>query len=157
MHNLGQYILSVITAATITSIISNFTDSKSYTAPYIKLVCSLFMTITIFTPLLNFKLNDIPDLYIAMQDDAQSIAMEGEAAAHSQKLVIIKEQLEAYILEKAEAMGLDITVDITFADGNDLLPQSITICGSVAPYAKSILATTIANDLGIAEDKQQWY
>ena len=83
--------------------------------------------------------------------------MHSQASVHDQTVSIIKEKTEAYILEKAESLGLDISVEINFGEADSMVPTEVRISGPVSPYAKDQLSKTISTDLGIPEERQIWY
>ena len=157
MSAIGQYILTVVSAAILVSVVTTLIGSKSSTAPYIKLVGSLFIAFTVFSPLLGIRTDGIVGYFSSVDGSADRIIVETQATVHSQKVSIIKAKTEAYILEKAESLGLDISVEIGFDDADSIVPANVRICGPVSPYTKDQLSKVISSDLGIPEEQQKWY
>lgn len=157
MSAIGQYILTVVSATILVSIVTTLVGNKSSTAPYIRLVGSLFIAVTVFSPLLGIRADGIVGYFSSVDASADRIIVESQATVHNQKVSIIKEKTEAYILEKAESLSLNISVEIDFDDANSVAPTTVRIYGSVSPYAKDQLSKAISSDLGIPEEQQKWY
>lgn len=70
----------------------------------------------------------------------------------------IERSAAAYILEKASARGLEVTVSVTAEiDGSGcFLPSAAVITGQVPEDAKEELSEIIETDLGITKEKQKW-
>ena len=79
---------------------------------------------------------------------------EGEAIYNRQYASVIKEQLEAYILDIASQLGLSITAQLELT--REGLPDSVTFTGEAGQREKEKLQERIAKDLGIPKEKQLW-
>lgn len=156
MSDIGQYILTITISATIVSIILVISGGKTLTASYIKLISSLFLTISILSPFIELRLDTISGFISSIDADASAAVNKGIESNRAQKLSLIKEQTEAYLLERAKQINADISVDIDFTGVNELSPTGVTISGEIAPYTKRQLIEIISHDLGIPEDAQKW-
>ena len=87
-------------------------------------------------------------------DDAKDAAAMGEKLARDSMADIIKEETEAYILDKAADLHVNLHVEVTV--GEDNLPTAVTLSGEASPYARRQIQAIIANDLGIAKENQKW-
>ena len=87
-------------------------------------------------------------------DDAEDAAAMGENLARDSMADIIKEETEAYILDKAADLHANLRVEV--AVGEDNLPAAVTISGEASPYARRQIQAMIANDLGISKENQKW-
>ena len=157
MSSVSQYILKVTSTALLISIVTCIIDNKSPIMPYIKLVSGLFLTVTVFSPILGATVGSISEYITMINTDADSIIVQSQQDQHLQKVELIKERTEAYILEKAETLGLEVSVEIDFANADSIIPSEAHIFGAVSPYAKKQLTAVIANDLGIPEEHQIWH
>lgn len=155
MDDLRQYILSVIAAALICSIVNSWIGGKGTHASVIKLISGLLLTITIVSPLLNIQINDPEAYFDSLAQEAEAVSAEGQFAADKERNAFIKESLENIVQEKAISMNTDISVDITLNNAQHT-PQKITLAGTVSPYSKRILSQYIQENLGIPEEDQMW-
>ena len=96
----------------------------------------------------------MPDFSLRCMDDAEDAAAMGENLARDSMADIIKEETEAYILDKAADLHANLRVEVTV--GEDNLPAAVTISGEASPYARRQIQAMIANDLGISKENQKW-
>lgn len=154
MAELGRYILSVTAAALILGILSSMLDQKGSTAALLRLVGGLFLTFTIIQPVAGFDMADIAAFAEDFYAEGEAAAASGEWIASQERSAIIKEGVTAYILDKAEAYGTCLTVEVSLDEAE--IPVELRISGHVSPYAKAKLESTIETDLGISKENQLW-
>lgn len=71
---------------------------------------------------------------------------------------LITQEAEAYILDKADAMGAEISARVsTKIEDRYPIPWSVQITGSVTGEQKNTLRQIIETDLGIPEERQEWW
>ena len=150
------YILSIIATAILCAIIKAFIGEKSATGKIAGLLCGIVMAITVVKPLKDIKFYNIPSYLHSISADADRYIQDGTNAAEKSVAGIIKAQTEAYILDKADRMGLDISVEVELDGKNGSVPVGVIITGKLSPYAKEVLGSYLQDDLGIAKEKQQW-
>ncbi len=155
--DIRQYLLSIITAAMICGIISVlFQEKKGSYAKIIKLISGIFLMFTVISPLGNVELTGFGDYTDTLKEIAEESVEEGVTAAAEERNAIIKQQTEAYILEKATSLGAQITVEVHLSDDSIPYPNAAVITGSVSPYDKAALVSYISTNLNIPEDSQIW-
>ncbi len=156
MEDIRQYLLSVAAAALVCSIIKTLTDGKGTLSSVVKRVCGIFLAITVFSPLVTIDFSDITLLPDTCLHEAEDAVASGTAMADAELQGIIIERTEAYILDKAAELHLQITVDVTLSPQAPYAPCGVTLSGTASPYAKQTLQEYIANQLGISKEAQQW-
>ena len=156
MSNIGQYILSIVSAAVITSIVSRLSGDVGSVSKFVKLFTGIFLVIMLITPLKDFSISDISGYFTDVETDAMSINNYAESLVKSETETYIKEKTEAYILDKASDFDLDIAVAVEVSPSDIPLPVMVEIQGLVSPYSKQQLSKIISNDLGIPKEKQVW-
>ena len=80
----------------------------------------------------------------------------GEEMAMESTRDSISEQLEAYILDKAASLGLNIQVEVFLKQDETFLPESVTIQGSGTQQQKKDLTEEITDALGITREDIKW-
>ena len=150
MERLCQYALSVISAAVILGILKGIWGGS----PLMKLVGGLFLTLVILQPLARFDFSDMRDYYSAFSQMGSSFAAQGELQAAEAGRSIIKEQVEAYILDKAKDLGAQIQVSVELGEDDTLV--SACLEGAVSPYTKAELEQILEAELAIAKENQLW-
>lgn len=120
-----------------------------------KMLCGLFVTVVAIAPLRSFDPGGLTAPlkdYTAM---AQSAAEMGMTQAHDAIMQSISQQARAYILDKAEAMGVELDVHVE-VDTDTLYPVFATLTGRVSPREKEVIAGILEDDLLIERSAQQW-
>ena len=120
----------------------------------VRLVSGLLLTLAILRPLAG---SGWEGLELAAGNFSLRSEEQAEAYRKSQQdtlSAIIAEKTEAYILDKANQLGLDCTVRVTVAAGESgiPLPVSATVRG---PYSPA-LAECMEEEVGIPAKEQIW-
>lgn len=119
----------------------------------VKLLSGLFLTITVICPMLKFDIPDITEYFQSYSQEAAYSSGIGEKLAEEAMAEIIKEESEAYILDKAADFHADLSVEVSV---KEMYPVAVILEGSISPYAKSQLEAILENDLGITKENQLW-
>ena len=154
--SLKEYILRIIIAALLCAIVKNFVGKSSAVSAILKTLCAVFLSLTIFSPLVQLDISSITDYLYSFSVDANSAVDAGSAYASADFYSSIKEDAEAYILEKAALYKAELSVEVTLSDDDLPIPCSVILNGQVSPYARSKLTRIISKDLGIPKENQTW-
>ena len=154
MDMIYRYILCVICTAILSGIICGVFPKKENT--HIRFVAGLAVTISVLTLLFNGRTFDLESYFDQFTVDTTFATSEGEEMARQTSATFIKEKTESYVLNKAAELGTDLDVSIVLSNEEFPVPKEITVFGSVSPYVKKQLITTIEENLGIDEDAQLW-
>ncbi len=153
MEQIREYILGIVLVSLICSLLSALVGSDGAVGACIKLLSGLVICITVLSPLLSGTIVlPLPELN-GNSMDAVSAGIEHSAADMKE---IIKDRTQAYIMEKANSLGVSVSVDIQLSEQSPYIPVGITVDGSTSPYARQILAGMISDDLGIPLEEQTW-
>ena len=152
MEAIKDYLISVTAAALICGVISSLTG-KSISSKLLKLLSGLFLAAVVIKPVVEMKVNDIFAFTDEIAVNGDLAVSQGERMAEEEMKRIIKDKCEAYILDKAKALGAEITVDVTL---DDYVPVQVILDGNVSPFIKSSIATTITEEMNIPLEEQIW-
>ena len=155
MESIRSYLLTITASAIICGIIISITDKKGQVGKAIKLLCGIFLTCCVISPVVDLGEFDLSGFNFHYTDEANSAVIYGEKLAAETRSAIITEKAEAYILDKAATMELEIDVEVTL-DGNTFVPAEVKIRGDASPYAKHVLSQYMENILGITKENQLW-
>ncbi len=156
MEFLSKYILSVIAAALVVSLVSALADTKSTTGKLIKLVGGVFLALTLMQ---GIRYLDVDRLFYRLEFyevESESAAAFGENLSADSLRSIIKSKTESYILDKARLYRANLTVEVTLSNDRIPIPVSVRLQGNVSPFAKYQLQQLIENDLAISKEDQLW-
>ena len=154
--NLKDYILSIVAAAIVCAVTKSLLNQKTATGRIAGLLSGVLMAITIIAPLRDITFANITDYLDGLSYEADIYVKEGQAMAENHTADIIKAQTEAYILDKANSMGLEITVEVELDESNGSVPCGAAVKGILSPYAKEVLGAYMEDNLGISKEKQRW-
>ena len=152
MSDLQGYLLGVVATAMLNGILIRITKSSG-SKDIIRMVCGVFLTIVLIQPFLGRKLqweSVLPDMELRTEE----ITAEAAATAEDIRRKFIKQRVETYILSRAGTMNVDIQPDVAL--GEDCVPVSVRIAGSVPPLCRSKLSQIITSELGIPRERQEW-
>ncbi len=155
MEGFPKYLISIVAASLICSILLGIVANKGSRKGVIRLLCGIFLSLTIIRPLLTVRLDDLSLYARSITVDAQDAISYGETLSSAQRTEYIKQGVETYILDKAAFLEitLDVSVDL---DADSGIPEGVTLSGTVAPLAKARLSEYIELELGIDKEDQHW-
>lgn len=156
MTSLKEYLLSVIVVSVFCALINSLIKEKGAASHLLKLMSGILIMIVVLKPLISFKMNDIHSYIESFSVDASFHVQQGEKTSQESYAAIIKEQTQAYILDKATSLDVDIAVDVILDTNAPYTPVTVYLRGSVSPYAKKQLSDYIAEKLAIGKEAQIW-
>lgn len=156
MDTIRDYLLAIVAAAIICGIVTKFLGEKGAQGALAKMICGLFLTFTLVRPIADFRIGDITDITDWYSGEADRAVSAGTSMTKNALRQSIKARAEAYILDKAEQMRAELTVQIELSEDDIPVPKSIQLTGNVSPYTKNRLQTIIKEDLGIDKEHQKW-
>ena len=121
-----------------------------------KLLTGIFLALTVISPLAKVELNRLADIVLDHRQSGLAAAAAGEEMTRQALAESIKSRSEAYILDKAAALEVSLTVEVEVTDEDIPVPCQIRLSGQVSPYAKNRLSGIITEDLGIEKERQIW-
>ena len=96
------------------------------------------------------------DFSFLSPEEAEAAAAMGESMAARSRGEIIKEETEAYILDKAAALKANLTVEVTVSGSGTPVPTAAIYRGEVPADVRQQLETIVQTELGIARENQTW-
>lgn len=154
MVSLRSYILSVVTAAILCSLILAIAGKKESGVPMLKLLTGVFLSLTIIRPVAQVKVEDFLAFTEDLQLEAEGAAAAGSAYYQNSVKEVILAQTQTYILDKAQTLGAPVAVEVFLDD--DAIPHAVTVHAALSPKVKAQLEEIIATDLGIPKERQTW-
>ena len=154
---LREYMLQITACALLCAVVLTMFDKKDFTGGILRLICGIFMMICLIHPWLKLQVRELDDWLDSFQISADDIVADGEDAAIKAMSERIKQQTEAYILDKAASLNVHLQVEVELGVENGLpMPRKARILGNISPYAKKKMQEYIEKDLGISLEDQTW-
>jgi hypothetical protein len=146
----------LICGAMLCGLIQSLFQGDSGIRTLVTFAAGLLMVIVAISPFLKNQ-DTWLDLHMAdYTATANAATVQGHEYAQAQMRQIIIEKTQTYILDKAAAMGAEISAQVQLSDGELPYPESVTITGAVSPYVKKQLTHMLQTDLAVTEDHLQW-
>ena len=156
MDSIKHYLISIFSSALISAIIMRIVGKQGSNSKIIKLVVTVFLSLSIVAPILEIEIEDMTDYIGNIDTDAQKIVSDAQSAALQETVAVIIQRTEAYIEDKATQYGATITATVSISKDDAFIPDAVVINGNISPYGKISLKKIIEDDLGIPEDRQTW-
>lgn len=147
------YIYSVIVCILIASILTQMVSCSRH-KKLIRLICGVYLAISIFRPISQINLTTLWNRSSLRQFSADTYIAEGKKTAQEARETIIKDACEAYILDKAKTLGAEISIE--FSLNEELYPVFAEIHAETDPAVQRQLQNILTTDLGIPKESQAW-
>lgn len=154
MDALRRYIMTLTAAAMLCALVKTISAGRKGQEKILGLVCGIFLLATALGPLGLLKFPDWSDPTQSVRAEASRAVSQAEEQTRQQMEAIISEETVTYILDKADALGLQLEVSVELDE--NLVPSGVTLTGASSPYAKSRLTRQIETELGIPPERQVW-
>ena len=156
MESIRDYLLGITAAALVCGTVTALAGKKGTIGAIIKAMCGVFMTLTVVNPWTSLRLDPVSGFSDSILREAEELGAEGENMSREALADGIKTAAETYILDKADALGVSLSVEVTVTDTQPPVPGKVLLQGAVSPYAKQELTRIITEDLAIAREDQIW-
>lgn len=123
------------------------------------ILCGAAMCVAFISPLAGIDLNSYSETLAGFKLEAESFAAQGESYSKNLNRTIIEDECEAYILDKAENLGVqldEVEILAVWSDEGYWYPSEAAITGSVSQSQRERMSSCIEAELGISRDNQQW-
>ena len=112
----------------------------------------LILIVVLLRPILGMDAGGVisPESY---EDRVKNCQEELEQSARSEWETIIERKVAAYISDKADALGLEISAEVLVDTGDDGLP---VLSAELAGEPSEGLKTYLEEELGIPRERQVW-
>ena len=114
------------------------------------------MSLTIMGSFLKLDFDLLENIPVAYLDAADAVAAQGEKTAQEAMGTIIKEETEAYILDKAKALNPQVQVEVILDHSEIPVPHSVRIFGEPTREQREIMEEFLESELNIPKERQQW-
>ena len=125
-----------------------------------RLTGGLVLLIAILQPVMKLDMRDLSGLLAQYRMEAGGYSQDLEKENKKLMKSIIEEQTGAYILDKAEALGIEgceVSVEaVVSGEGEYPVPEAVTVIGALTESQRSALSRQIEAELAIPAERQIW-
>jgi len=148
-----------LTAAAFLAAIAMALTPKGRPRAVVGLVTGLVTVLALIAPILEFDYAAYAQNVSAFEVSLEARNEAWEASQDNMTSLIIRERSEAYILDKAENLGL-VGLDVEVATSRNAAgwhyPDRVWIVGEVSASQRSALSEFLAGTFGIPAERQYW-
>lgn len=156
MSGIKNYLLSMAASAFLLSLVLAVLP-KGKIHRISRFAGALLLILAVIAPIARIDADDISQSIAKFQMQTQQLQTGIEVRNREILSQLIKEQCQAYILDKAEAMGVSVSVEISLSEERDYpYPVSVVLQGNVSPEDRGHLERIIEQDIGIPPERQEW-
>ena len=156
VDEIRQYLIRIIVVALICGMLTGLLERESSAHRIARLICGLLMVFTVVSPIMDIDLQGVFTFTDTLCQSGEIAAQDGQDISETTMRTIIKGETEAYILDKAASLGVELEVDVLLEDMYPMAPKTVRLSGSVSPYVRNRLQNIIAEELGISKENQIW-
>ena len=156
MDAIGEYIISVTSAALVCSCVQSIFENKGTVSSVLKLLCGIFLSLVALHPLLDIKLTEITSFTQFQTNSGSEIVSEAQQIASNEQRALISENCQTYIAQKAQELGCNLKVSVFSEPEPPYAPNGVEISGNISPYARGQLTNWIKDNLAIKAEDQRW-
>ncbi len=154
MEGWGEYILADIVTGFFCGILSVFVPSSFKS--WMQFLCGIILTITLIKPFTGIQNMDIPLVSDSIREDGAHLSDEGKKIALDAMADIIRQNSQAYIMDKAAELGVSIDAEVSVSNEEIPVPVSVILHGDVSPYVRLQVESLIESGMGIAKENIRW-
>lgn len=151
--NTAAYVIRLSVVAVAMGILLSMMPSGT-SRTVLRLSGSILLTVIALSPLTELDLSELSGLRFSEMTDGETLAAMGMDAANDERNAVILDKTTAYILDKAAALGVEITAQVEL-DGEGI-PESVRLQGNVPELIRRRLSYVLEQELGIPKEKQEW-
>ncbi len=150
-----QWMIGIFAAALLSAVALAITPKNKKA---VALAGGLIMILAAVKPLAELTYQDIAMQISRYQIKADELRTGIDVGNAEIMALIIQEQTEAYILDKAAELGLEIEVEVTTLEASDGWPYPVKtrISGQLSESDIQRLSRIISDELAIEPDRQEW-
>jgi len=156
MRNVQQYVITIIVAGIVVSVVNTLSENRGVIGRSIRMICGLLLISSIFSPIGSLDFSHLFQSFSDIKYEAEKYVIDGQNDATIATQNIIKHNVVTYICDKAMLLGLDPEVEVTMGEVDPYVPDVVRISVIASPNAKQQLQQCIAKDLGIPKENLIW-
>lgn len=155
---IGTWIIGIVGTSLVTCIISSIAP-KGKSRNMCRFIGGLLMLIAVLKPLINIEAGGMAKVVASLKTESGIYTANLEEENFKMFKEIIAEDTAAYILDKAEKLGVvqcEVSVSTKKEEDGYPYPYEIWVSAFMSEVQKAELSVCIETDLGISADKQHW-
>ena len=154
----GDWVRGIAGAALICAAATVLTP-KGKVKNVLKLLCGIVLVIAMLNPILNDKLPAMSMDISEYRKEADEIIGNAQEKENSLSRSIIEDELETYILDKAESLNVklqSVQVTVKWGDEGCWYPYEVSLVEDIPLREQNLISNSIEAELGVPDERQYW-
>lgn len=154
----SQWIRAIVGAALICAAASALTP-KGKVKNVLKLLCGIVLITAMINPIINQNLPALSMDISEYRKQADEISGSAEEKENSLSRTIIEDELEAYILDKAESLDVklqSVEVSVKWGDEGCWYPYEVHLTADIPQMKQKLISNSIEAEMGVPDERQYW-
>ena len=154
----SEWVRAIAGAALICAAATALTP-KGKVKNVLKLICGIVLITAMINPVIK---QDFPSMSMDIskyRKDADEIIGSAEEKQNNLSRTIIENELEAYILDKAQSLNVELAsveVSAKWGDEGCWYPYEVNITANIPQMEQNLLSNSIEAELGVPKERQYW-
>ena len=154
----SAWVRAIAGAALICAAASALTP-KGKVKNVLKLLCGVVLITAMINPVIN---QEFPSLSMDISEyrrQADEITGSAEEKENSLSRTIIEDELEAYILDKAESLDAklqSVEVSVKWGDEGCWYPYEVYLTADIPQMKRKLISNSIEAEMGVPDERQYW-
>ncbi|NCB74129.1 MAG: hypothetical protein EOM51_05220 [Clostridia bacterium] len=154
----GQWIRAIAGAALICAAATSLTP-KGKVKNVLKFICGIVLICAMVNPIIK---QEFPSISLEMskyRSDADDIIASAEEKENKLSRTIIENELEAYILDKAQSLNIkleSVEVSVKWGDEGCWYPYELSLTANISQRERMLISNFIEAELGVPNERQYW-
>ena len=154
MDGIKSYLIAVCSAAILCAILKQIVGEGKLSGGMIRMLSGLFVAICVIAPWKDFSLQDLDVFNPLDTGSAEALVDDGKQITKGNIHAIITKEVEAYILEKANLLQVQVEVSVELSDKG--IPSRSIITGELTTSEREELSAFLVSQVGIQKEMQIW-
>ncbi len=154
----GEWVRGIAGAALICAAATALTP-KGKVKNVLKMLCGIVLIIAMLNPILKQDFLNVSMDISQYRNQADEIIGKSKEKENSLSRTIIEDELETYILDKAESLNAplqSVEVSVKWGDEGCWYPYEVRLEADIPEREKYLISNSIEAELGVPNDRQYW-
>ncbi len=124
-----------------------------------EILCTASLILAVISPLKELDMDAYALENARLHELETSLAQQGQEAGERLKRLVIEQEYEAYILDKAKELNIELggaEVEVQWSLEGFWMPWGAELSSGCSPEERQRLSDILESDLGIPYERQRW-
>lgn len=156
MDGLKNYLVAVCAASVLAAFLHTIVPGEKFKR-ILEFAGGVLLLLVVVSPVVHLEEREIGALFSQYISDSKQLAVNYHTDSREQMDQIITDRCTEYILDKAEMLGMAVSVTVRLDDQAAVsYPIGVTVDGEYTEMQKVQMSKILEQDIGISISEQEW-